>query len=66
MSAAEGNLLAGSDKAAIMVMLLAEEDAAKILGQLTPEELHQLAGKMCAIGEVAPEEVANAIAGFSK
>lgn len=58
--------LAGTDKAAIMVMLLAEEDASKILAQLTPEELRQLAGTMCAIGEVEPNAIADAIAGFSR
>ncbi|GMM93566.1 flagellar motor switch protein FliG [Qipengyuania sp. MTN3-11] len=57
--------LAGTDKAAIMVMLLAEEDASKILGQLNPDELRQLAGTMCAIGEVEPHAISAAIAGFS-
>jgi len=58
--------LAGTDKAAIMVMLLNEEDASKILGKLTPDELRQLAGTMCDIGEIEPEAIADAIAGFSK
>ena len=66
MTAPTPQLLGGTDKAAIMVMLLAEEDASKILGQLTPDELRQLAGTMCAIGEVEPQAIADAIAGFSR
>lgn len=57
--------LGGTDKAAIMVMLLAEEDASKILSQLTPDELRQLAGTMCGIGEVQPQSIIDAISGFS-
>ena len=52
MTAPVQHLLGGTDKAAIMVMLLAEEDASRILSQLTPDELRQLAGTMCGIGEV--------------
>jgi flagellar motor switch protein FliG len=65
MTAPAPRLLGGTDKAAIMVMLLAEEDASKILGQLTPDELRQLAGTMCGIGEIEPQAIADAIAGFS-
>ncbi|HAV80854.1 MAG TPA: flagellar motor switch protein FliG, partial [Erythrobacter sp.] len=35
MTAPAPQLLGGTDKAAIMVMLLAEEDASRILSQLT-------------------------------
>jgi len=66
MTAPTPQLLGGTDKAAIMVMLLAEEDASKILGQLTPDELRQLAGTMCGIGEVEPQSIVDAIAGFSR
>ncbi len=65
MSALDTISLGGTDKAAIMVMLLAEEDASRILGQLTPDELRQLAGTMCGIGEIEPDAIAKAIAGFS-
>ena len=57
--------LAGIDKAAIMVMLLEEEDASLILGQLTPDELRLLATTMVAMGEVEPKAISDAIAGFS-
>ena len=66
MTAPTPQLLGGTDKAAIMVMLLAEEDASKILGQLTPDDLRQLAGTMCGIGEVEPQSIVDAIAGFSR
>ena len=58
--------LAGIDKAAIMVMLLAEEDASLILGQLTPDELRLLATTMVSMGEVEPKAISDAIAGFSQ
>ena len=56
MTAPLNPVLGGTDKAAIMVMLLAEEDASRILGQLTPDELRQLAGTMCGIGEIDRRE----------
>lgn len=55
-----------ADRAAIMVMLLSEDDAGRILARLSPEELRNLSARMCAMGEVAPNEVAEAIAGFSR
>ena len=66
MTAPAQHLLGGTDKAAIMVMLLAEEDASRILSQLTPDELRQLAGTMCGIGEVEPQAISDAISGFSR
>ncbi|EDL49932.1 flagellar motor switch protein FliG [Erythrobacter sp. SD-21] len=66
MTAIQSLKLGGTDKAAIMVMLLDEKDASRILGQLTPDELRQLAGTMCAIGEIEPQAISDAIAGFSK
>ncbi|MEO1969648.1 MAG: flagellar motor switch protein FliG [Sphingomonadaceae bacterium] len=65
MSALDTAPLAGPAKAAIMVMLLSEEDASKILAELSPDELRQIAGTMCGIGEVEPQAIADAIAGFS-
>lgn len=55
----------GADRAAIMVMLLSEEDASRILSHLSPDELRQLSARMCSMGEIAPNEVAQAIEGFS-
>ena len=56
--------LLDSDRAAVMVMLLDEGQAAGILSQLEPEELRLLGEKMCSLGEISPEVIAHAIAGF--
>lgn len=56
----------GADRAAILVMLLPDEDAGRVLAHLTPDELRQLSSRMCTMGEIAPGEVADAIAGFSR
>ena len=62
------NLLAAgfepADQAAVMVMLLEDEQAAKVLGALEPEELRILGDKMCSLGEIRPEVIAHSIAGF--
>ena len=49
---------------AVMVMLLEDDQAAKILSQLEPPELRLLGEKMCALGEIQPEIIAHAIANF--
>ncbi len=66
MSATEplGPKLADADRAAVMVMLLEDDQAAQILAQLEPQELRLLGEKMCALGEIHPEVIAHAIAGF--
>lgn len=51
-------------KAALMVMLLEDEQAAKILSRLEPEELRVIGEKMCALGEIGPEAISIAITGF--
>lgn len=56
--------LAGADGAAVMMMLLAEDQTAQILAELGPEELRLLGEKMCALGEIGPEIIAQAITGF--
>jgi len=55
----------GADRAAVMVMLLGEEDAAKLIGRLSPEELRVLGSKMCALGEIGPGAIADAITSFA-
>ena len=55
----------GADRAAVMVMLLGEEEAARLLAGLTPEELRTLGAKMCAMGEIGPGAIADAIANFA-
>ncbi len=56
----------GADRAAVMVMLLGEEEAAQLLSGLSAEELRTLGGKMCAIGEIGPRTIAEAIASFAE
>jgi flagellar motor switch protein FliG len=53
-----------ADRAAVMVMLLEDDQAAAILAQLEPHELRLLGEKMCALGEIQPEVIAHAIANF--
>ena len=51
-------------RAAVMVMLLEDDQAARILARLEPQELRLLGEKMCALGEIGPDVIAHAIAGF--
>jgi flagellar motor switch protein FliG len=50
--------------AAVMVMLLQEDQATRILAELEPQELRLLGQKMVELGEIGPEVIAGAIAGF--
>jgi len=61
---AEPGALAEAERAAVMVMLLDDTQAARILSQLNPQELRLLGEKMCALGEISPAVIAHAIAGF--
>ena len=56
----------GIDRAAIMIMLMSEEDATSILSQMEPNELRQLATRMCSLGEIEPQSISDAINGFSR
>lgn len=53
-----------ADSAAVMMMLLAEDQTAEILAALDPQELRLLGEKMVALGEIGPDVIAEAIAGF--
>ncbi len=59
-----GRSLGDAERAAVMVMLLEDSQAAQILARLEPQELRLLGEKMCALGEIHPEIIAHAIAGF--
>jgi len=53
-----------ADRAAVMVMLLEDDQAADILSRLEPDELRLLGEKMCAISEIGPQDITEAITGF--
>jgi flagellar motor switch protein FliG len=57
-------LLDDPARAAVMVMLLEEDQAAAILAQLGPDELKILGERMIALGEIGPELISQAITGF--
>ncbi|MDE2595620.1 MAG: flagellar motor switch protein FliG [Sphingomonadales bacterium] len=57
-------VLNDAESAAVMVMLLEDDQAAGLLGELDPAELRLLGEKMCALGEIGPEAIVHAIAGF--
>lgn len=56
--------LSDAERAAVLVMLLDEDKAAAILGQLDPQELQVLGEKMCTLGEIGPDLIRDSIAGF--
>ena len=53
-----------AERAAVMIMLLEDGQAAALLGQLDPAELRMLGERMCALGEISPAAIADAISRF--
>lgn len=56
--------LDAAGRAAVLVMLLDEQQAVQILGQLEPEELRTLGERMCALGEIDPGAIAGTVTDF--
>jgi len=56
--------LGEAERAAVMVMLLEDDQAAQVLARLEPAELRLLGEKMCALGEIGPDLIAQAITSF--
>ncbi len=54
-----------AEAAAVMVMLLGDAQAARLLSALDPAELQLLGEKMCALGDIGPDAIIQAIAGFT-
>ncbi|GAC1612400.1 MAG: flagellar motor switch protein FliG [Novosphingobium sp.] len=54
----------GPDRAAVMVMILEDAQACRLLAQLEPEELRLLGERMVALGEIGPASIVDAISGF--
>lgn len=55
----------GVDQAAVMVMLLSEEDASGLIGRLSQGELRTLGGRMLELGEIGPDAIVDAIGAFA-
>jgi len=53
-----------AERAAVILMLMDDNEATSLLGQLDPAELQLLGEKMIALGDVGPERIATAIEGF--
>ena len=53
-----------AEQAAIVVLLLGEEEAAGVLSRLDPEELQRLGTAMCAVADIEGEGIARALSGF--
>lgn len=53
-----------AQRAAVMIMLLDDEQAATILGRLEPGEVRQIGESMIALGEIGPEAVAHSVTAF--
>ena len=51
-------------RAAVMVMLMEDGQAAQVLSRLAPNELRLLGEKMCALGEIHPDMITHSISGF--
>ena len=60
------NLLTPDDaaNAAVIMMLLGDEQAASLLTRLEPEELALVGAKMCNLDEIGPEAITSAIMNF--
>ena len=56
--------MSDAERAAVMVMLLEDEQASAVLGQLDPAELRILGEQMCALGEISPVAIEDAVARF--
>lgn len=53
-----------AERAAVILMLMDDEEAVELLGRLEPDELQLVGQKMVALGDVGPERIAGAIEGF--
>lgn len=53
-----------AEAAAVMVMLMDDDQAARILALMDPHELRLLGEKMVALGEIGPRAIVHAISGF--
>ena len=53
-----------ASRAAVMIMLLDEEQATQILSQLEPDELKVLGERMCTLGDIDPGMITKTVSDF--
>ena len=58
-------LLSDAEAAAVLVMVLGDDQATRLLSQLSPAELKLLGEKMCELGDIGPEAIVQAVEGFA-
>ncbi|MFU7529345.1 flagellar motor switch protein FliG [Qipengyuania sp. ASV99] len=63
-AAAPASLLSRTDRAAVFLMLLSDEEAAALLARLGPDELEQIGAAMCQLGEIDRDAMAEALEDF--
>lgn len=59
-----GPMLTEAERASVILMLLDDAQAAQMLARMEPDELTRVGQSMSDLGEVGPDLIANAIAGF--
>ena len=64
MSAVATRTYTGVERAAVLMMLVGEEEAAAILQKLEPEEVRQLGKAMFAVADVSEQEVEDVLDDF--
>ena len=57
--------LGGAERAAILLMVLGEQDASKVLQHMSPDELQQLGEAMTGINDVSQHDIFNVMTNFS-
>ncbi|MHA6721753.1 flagellar motor switch protein FliG [Sphingomonas sp. RS2018] len=60
-----GRVYTGVERAAVLMMLVGDEEAAAILQKLDPEEVRQLGKAMFAVADVSEEEVETVLSDFT-
>lgn len=63
-TASRGHALNDTQRASIILMLLDDAQVSQILARLEPEELTRLGRTMADLGDIGPDGIASAIAGF--
>lgn len=56
--------LSGAERSAILLMVLGEEEASKVLQHMTPEELQSLGSAMTSIQDISQQEIYNVMSTF--